>query len=114
MNLNDLVGKNYIDGAFTNSIPADLVKEMGADYVVGIDLSTRDTKSSLLSKIFPTYKTDVKEPWAKGYQFSDTMLHPDLKGYSAIAFWHGDEMYDIGYNHALSFIPKIKKTYLLF
>ncbi|MBO7149516.1 MAG: patatin-like phospholipase family protein [Clostridia bacterium] len=99
----------YVDGAFSNSIPADLVKEMGADYVVGIDLSTRDTKPSLLSKIFPTYKSSVKEPWAKGYQYSDTMLHPDLNGYSSVAFWHGNEMYDIGYNHALTFIPKIKE-----
>ena len=102
-------GVRYVDGAFTNSIPADLVKEMGADYIVGIDLSTRDAKPSLLTKIFPTYKSNIKEPWAKGYQFSDTMLHPDLSGYSSIAFWHGDEMYDIGYHHALSFISKIKK-----
>ncbi len=102
-------GVRYVDGAFSNSIPADLVKEMGADYVVAIDLSTRESKPNLLTKLFPTYKASVKEPWAKGYQYSDTMLHPDLNGYSAIAFWHGNEMYDIGYNHALSFIPKIKK-----
>ncbi len=102
-------GVRYVDGAFSNSIPADLVKEMGADYVVGIDLSTREAKPSLLSKLFPTYKAKVKEPWAKGYQYSDTMLHPDLNEYSAIEFWHGSEMYDIGYHHALSFIPKIKE-----
>ncbi len=102
-------GVRYVDGAFSNSIPADLVKEMGADYIVGIDLSTRDAKPSLLSKLFPTYKSDIKEPWAKGYQFSDTMLHPDLNGYSSIAFWHGIEMYDIGYQHALNFVGKIKK-----
>ncbi len=102
-------GVRYVDGAFTNSIPADLVKEMGADYIVGIDLSTRDAKPSILSKIFPTYKSEIKEPWSKGYQFSNTMLHPDLSGYSAVAFWRGNEMYDIGYHHALSFIPKIKE-----
>ena len=102
-------GVRYIDGAYTNSIPADLVKGMGADYVVGIDLSTQDAKPSLLKKFFPTYKSGVKEPWAKGYQFSDTMLHPDLNDFTSIAFWRGNEMYDIGYQHALSFIPKIKQ-----
>ena len=82
---------------------------MGADYVVGIDLSTRDAKPSILSKLFPTYKSDVEEPWAKGYEFSDVMLHPDLSEFSAVAFWQGNKMYDIGYNTALTFIPKIKQ-----
>lgn len=102
-------GVRYVDGAFSNSIPADAVKDMGADYVVGIDLSTRDAKPSLLSKIFPTYKSDVKEPWAKGYEFSDTMIHPDLSEYNAVQFWHGGKMFDIGYHTAQTFIPKIKE-----
>jgi NTE family protein len=102
-------GARYVDGAFTNSIPADVVKGMGADYVIGIDLSTKSTKANLLKKIFPTYKSDVEEPWKKGYENSDVMLHPDLNEYSSTSFGHGYEMYDIGYQHALEFIPKIKK-----
>ena len=102
-------GVRYVDGAFTNSIPADVVKGLGADYVIGIDLSTRDSKPSLLSKIFPTYKSKVSEPWAKGYEFSNTMLHPDLRDFTAISFSQGNKIFDIGYQHALSFIPKIKQ-----
>lgn len=102
-------GVRYVDGAFTNSVPADLVRQMGADYVIGVDLSTRDAKPSLLSKLFPTFKSKVEQPWAKGYQFSDTILHPDLSDFSAISFTQGKQMYDIGYHHALSFIPKIKQ-----
>ena len=51
----------------------------------------------------------MEEPWAKGYEFSDVMLHPDLSEFNAVAFWRGNEMYDIGYNTALNFIPKIKE-----
>lgn len=102
-------GVRYIDGAFTNSIPADLVKEMGADYVVGIDLSTRESKSSLLKKFIPTYKSNVKEPWKKGYENSNTMLHPDLNEFSSVQFWKGNQMYEIGYKHALTMVGKIKE-----
>ncbi len=98
----------YVDGAFSNSIPADVVKDMGADYIVGIDLSTTDSKSGILNKLFPTYEAKVKEPWAKGYEFSDTMIHPDLTGYKSISFDKGNEMYDIGYSAAMEAIPKIK------
>ncbi len=102
-------GKRYIDGAYTNSIPADLVKSMGADYVIGIDLSTKSSKASILKKIFPTYKSEVENPSAKGYEFSDVMLHPDLNRFSSVSISAGSFMYDIGYHHALSFIPKIKE-----
>ena len=47
-------GERYIDGAFTNSVPSDVVRQMGADYVVAIDLSTRESKVGVLKKIFPT------------------------------------------------------------
>lgn len=102
-------GVRYIDGAYTNAIPADLVKKMGADYVVGIDLSTTTSRAGILKKLFPTYKSDVENPKGKGYEFSDVMLHPDLNEFSSVSISAGSFMYDIGYHHALSFIPKIKE-----
>ncbi len=101
-------GKAYFDGAFTNSIPADVVKDMGAEYVIGIDLSVQESKNSVLSKIFPTYKSTVENPREKGYKFSDVMLHPNLSGYSSLSFGEGMAMYDIGYKCAIDKIPLIK------
>ncbi len=100
-------GVRYVDGAYTNSIPADLVRQMGADYIIAIDLSTRESKASLLKKIFPTYKSDVKEPWAKGYSNCDIMLHPDLNEYSSVSISAGLKMYEIGYQCAMNNIQKI-------
>ena len=103
-------GVRYVDGAFSNSIPADLVREMGADYIVGIDLKDYEPKQSgILGKLFPTYQGTVEEPWAKGYEFRDVVLHPDLRGYSSISFRYGSEMYDIGYKTAIEMMPKIIK-----
>ena len=100
-------GVRYVDGAFSNAIPADLVREMGADYVIGIDLSTPKAKPNPLMKLFPTYQGKVENPSKKGYEFSDVVLHPDLNDFSAISFKSGNAMYDIGYRHAQQFIPKI-------
>ena len=60
-------GESYIDGAFTNSVPADVVKNNGADYVVAIDLTAHQKKDGFLSKILPKYKSKVEKPWQKGY-----------------------------------------------
>ncbi len=100
--------KRYIDGAFTNSIPADLCREMGADYVIGVDLADHDAKPNLLFKLLPTYESKVKEPWKKGYENSDVMLNPNLKNYTSLSFSSGGIMFDIGYNAAMESMPKIK------
>lgn len=100
--------ERYVDGAFTNSVPADVVRGMGADYVVGIDLRNHEAKPSLLSRIFPTYKSKVESPWEKGYEFSDIILNPDLRGFEATSFLQGAKMYEKGYKCAIDNIVKIK------
>lgn len=104
----EIDGEEYIDGAFTNSVPADLLKNSGADFVIGIDLATHDAKPNFLSRIFPTYKSKVKQPWEKGYAYSDVMLHPDLSEYKPVSFGSGSEMFDIGYTCAMEHMSEIK------
>ncbi len=105
----EIDGEKFIDGAFVNSVPADRVRELGADYVVAIDISNHETKSGLLSKFLPTYKLGVEKPWSQGYEYADLTLHPNLNEYRPISFNRAEEMFDIGYYHALEFIDKIKK-----
>ncbi len=102
--------KRYIDGAFTNSVPSDVVKSLGADYIVAIDLSNHEPKpKGMLSKIFPSFASKVDFPWEKGYTYADVMLHPNLSAYKPVSIGAGGAMYDIGYQCALKMIPQIKK-----
>lgn len=102
-------GKALIDGAFSNSVPADKVKEMGADYIVGIDLSSHvKNGGGLLSMIFPEFKGGADEPWEKGYENADIMLHPDLAAYKPTSFSAAHKMFEIGYACANEYMEKIK------
>ena len=86
------------------------MRQLGADYVIGIDLSNHEPKpSGFLDKLFPTYQGKVEKPWEKGYENSDVMLHPDLSAYKPISFGAGSVMYDIGYQCAIENMPKILK-----
>ena len=102
-------GKLYVDGAFSNSVPADVVKEMGADIIVGIDLSSHSKKVGFWSSILPSYPARTQTPWDKGYEFSDVMIHPDLSEYKPTSFNSGAEMYRLGYIAATEAIPKIRE-----
>lgn len=105
----DIDGKYYIDGAFANSVPADIVKNMGADYIVGIDLAAykKETKAGFLGELFTNVKFERIDSSKKGYEFSNTMLRPDLGDYSPVSFSYFHEMYEIGYNIAMENMDKI-------
>ena len=47
----EIDGRRYVDGAFANIIPCDVAKSLGADVVIGIDLSN-NRKRSDRSKFF--------------------------------------------------------------
>lgn len=100
-------GKTYVDGAFSNSVPADVVKEMGADYIVGVGLSVRESKTGVLSKIMPTFRAKTDAPWENGYAFGNVIIHPDLRGYKAVSFRQDAQMYEIGYRAATDVMPSV-------
>lgn len=102
-------GEALIDGAFSNSVPADKVKEMGADYIVGIDLSSHvKSGGGILSVVFPEFKGGADEPWQKGYEHADIMLHPDLTEYKPTSFSAAHKMFEIGYACAHEHMAEIK------
>ena len=103
-------GKRFVDGAFTNSVPADRVKELGADVIIGVDLSDHKPKQGFLESIIPPSRGGVDKPWQKGYEYSDVMLHPNLEGYSSVAFSDGNKMFEIGYAEASSKMDEIKRA----
>ncbi|MBO4251331.1 MAG: patatin-like phospholipase family protein [Clostridia bacterium] len=102
-------GKKFIDGAFANAMPADKVKEMGADFVVGIDISTRvKSGGNMLSLVFPEFKGGAEDPYKNGYENADFVLHPDLTGYKSVSFTQWRKLFDIGYAEALQKMPEIQ------
>lgn len=104
-------GVMLIDGAFSNAIPADQVKLMGADYIVGIDLSAvkSEEKPSILAELFPNNRFNNGDTSKKGYDNSNVMLMPDLSNYKATSIGKLDEMYEIGYQTAIENMEKIKQ-----
>lgn len=102
-------GKQLMDGAFVNPVPASVAREMGAGFVVGVDLSAHKMESyeGVIEgdgEINPDLKARKK-----GYEHSDIMLKPDLRNFKATSIFKMDEMYDAGYEEAKSKMPAIKQ-----
>lgn len=95
-------GKRLIDGAFINSIPADVCKEMGAKYILGVDLSSDNPMNFSSLKILKNFyrKTGIKRCSRSynGYRFADVIIAPDLTKYNLSSIKSSQELFDIGYD----------------
>ena len=88
-------GRTLVDGGMVNNLPVDVVKAMGADIVIAIDLTQNKHKTrefSLRDKIGIGGLLDwvVSRPdWRKYNEnrlAADLYINPDLKGYGAASF----------------------------
>lgn len=108
----EIDGRFLIDGAYVNAVPSDAAKNLGADYVVGIDLSAyklnETTNRSLLLELFGVNITPAADARKKGYLHADVMLTPDLKSFKATSLSGSEEMFEAGYKAAMEQMDKIK------
>ena len=79
--------RHLCDGGLQNTIPADVPKLMGCDYVVAIDVNksrnygTDSTK--LLDVISCTIRILMKGNVVKGYLYADAMIKPETKRFKS-------------------------------
>lgn len=79
-----------IDGGVLNNFPVDVVKKMGADYVIGIDLSCDGLEEpkyhSLLDVANRIAFLSGEEKYARNKQEADLYINPELKGFESVDF----------------------------
>lgn len=114
-------GRKLYDGAFTNAVPADVCKQLGAQFVIGIDLSAFTkpaAERSAIARLFGSamdrlspvrYTKDCK---TRGYESADIMLCPDLKEFYAtdVSAYAMKTMYETGYQEAKAHMDEIKRA----
>jgi len=104
---------NLVDGGLSNPIPSDVLRAMGAEVVVSIDLnSTRGNGTNsvkLLDVLFATFRIAMKSAAVKGIVNSDIMINPDLSKYKATSLDGMEDMIQIGYDATMAQMPAIKE-----
>jgi len=113
-------GRNLADGAFTDAIPSSVARSLGADIVIGVDLSAKKVEGksrSLVSVFLSSFaagivkETELSDARSRGYKNADYMIEPDLSSFAAteISFSSWERMFDIGYYEVKNHIAEIKK-----
>ena len=102
--------KVLVDGGLVNNFPADVLKEMGADIVIGVEVtSTKDVTSDDLKSLPQVFarllinSTSAKR--VENRELCDVHIIPDVSGYGMLSFSPEaiDDLVERGYNRAADF-----------
>ncbi|HUT58733.1 MAG TPA: patatin-like phospholipase family protein [Phycisphaerae bacterium] len=97
-------GKVYVDGGLLNNLPTNVVKQMGADIVIGIHLSTGpvdpETTRSLFGVMGQSVDVMINANVFRGMEMSDILITVDVSGYTALDFKRSEEIPAKGYEAA--------------
>ncbi|HYI97402.1 MAG TPA: patatin-like phospholipase family protein [Bryobacteraceae bacterium] len=98
--------KIYADGGMLNNLPTDVVKQMGADFVVGLHLSVGPVDPKQLRSLFGVAGgatgVMIDANVLRGMELSDLLVTIDVAGYTTLDFSRADQIIGKGYAAALA------------
>lgn len=90
-----------VDGGILNNLPVDVVKEMGADIVIAVNISsplaTVDENSSVLAVTYQSVDVALVQNTKASLKQADILIQPALKGIDSSMFDKAEEMINQGY-----------------
>ncbi|KGE72029.1 patatin-like phospholipase family protein [Spirochaeta lutea] len=106
-------GRMLVDGGVLNNLPADQTVEMGADFVIGVDLNreaenTGRPPRNVLEVMLRSTMLLMAGTSAAGIAASDLVIQPDLRRFTYHDLSPIDEMVDRGYTAARDALTKAK------
>lgn len=106
-------GRILADGGLVNNIPTNVVKDMGAEIIIAIDignpLGDKKTLESFGGIISQTVGVALIGNDRRNLSNADIIVAPDLGNYGTFSFSAGKELYELGYKGAQEKAVVLKK-----
>lgn len=82
-------GRQYVDGGLTSPVPVRLAYEMGATFVIGVDISDKPVNGSINSTMDVAFQTlAIMGQMIRRYEqpVADVMIRPDISRLNSVDF----------------------------
>ena len=100
----EIGGKTLADGGVLNNVPTDVVKEMGAEVVIAVDIGTplgdKESLSNLFGVLNQASAVASMESIRRNLRLADLLISPDLEKYTLLDFNANAAIADLGYKGA--------------
>lgn len=104
-------GKLLADGGLLNTIPSDVPKLFGCDYVVAVDVNSTRTYGTTSTKILDVMGASIrilmKSNAIKGYVYGEVIIQPSLQRFKSTRLDGYEEMIEEGYKATKEHIGEI-------
>lgn len=111
----EIDGELYVDGGLVNNFPTDVVKEMGADIIIGVDVGAVLYKKEEINSILKIldqsssfYNNRVSK---ENRKLCDIYIRPDIEGISAMEFGETHEIIKLGTDATIAKMHKIDSIF---
>lgn len=106
-------GKLLVDGGVKNNVPADIVKEMGADIVIAVDVNANALKPEGPENVFDVMMYSMRIMLDDEQRIADNadfLIRPNLENFSYYNLKNAEELIDLGEAAAREQIAQILQT----
>lgn len=111
----EIDGKLLVDGGLVRNFPVTEAKELGADIIIGVfvstDLEKKEDLKSLVDILFQSSFVMSAYDSREQTQLVNYYVEPDLTGYSSSSFSESDSIVSRGYKTASEFKDQFQKLY---
>lgn len=99
----EIYGKLLVDGGIVENVPVSLLREMGAELTIGINLNGKrkyKKPENLFSVLINSYYTLIDNLSKVNTSKADLVIEPDLSEYSLIDTRNTKKLIELGYQEA--------------
>ncbi len=107
----DLDSTLVVDGGVVNNFPVDIIRALGADYVVGVDVSyvaDAPVPGSMVGILMNLAMVQSERAMPSMIDLCDIYIHPDLEDNSTASFGNADEIMEIGHRTGRIYADTLK------
>lgn len=104
-------GKHYVDGGVVSPIPVDAARQLGADFVIAVDISTKPSGSNpqgMMNIVGQTIAIMGQQLGTQETARADVVIRPSLGGIGPTDFEQKNQAILEGERAALAAIPAIR------
>lgn len=108
----EIHGKHYVDGGVVSPIPVDAARQLGADFVIAVDISAAPDGTNpqgMMSIVGQSIDIMGRQLAAQESARADVVIRPDLRGIGATDFEQKNQAILAGEKATLAVIPAIRR-----
>ena len=97
----EINGKMLVDGGIVENVPINTVKNMGADFVIGVDLNAKHSykkPDNIIDVLLNSFHFIMKHSVKHQTEYAHLLIEPNLAGYNMADMDQVDDIMKIGYN----------------